>query len=306
MGSSEKITLKVVRSLTPARKKPLAEYKIPLIIHQSHKSYKLPARLADNIQKWSEMNPEFEHRYYDDEAMLDYIQQRGDERFQRAFHKLADVWPHAYGAFQADLFRYLLLKNEGGVWVDADGEALKPLTSILRPDDQYLTTADLWIEDGRSIKNELIQSIIFTIPEHPFMRTCLSNAVAATLELKPPIYKPGKLYSTVGPTMLYKSVKQLVKLDKKILEQRSTSFEFEGTTFSYRMADIRSVFHAKYAGYKDDMRAFGIPHWLHLPANRGKLPLKVRLNSQAVKYMNRFPRVKFFIFRVWSRFSDWD
>jgi len=165
-----------IRPVTPARVQVDKKFKIPLIIHQSHAFYRLPSFLAKSIQSWIDLNPEFEHRYYDDQAMADYVRRHGSPEFIRAFDFVANLRPKTNGAIKADLFRLLLISREGGVWADADRRAVRPIMTVLTPDDQFLCGI-------RPENNELLDSfeIMFGAPGHPFITAALDNIGAAQI-----------------------------------------------------------------------------------------------------------------------------
>jgi len=168
-----------IRPVTPARVQVDKKFKIPLIIHQSHAFNKLPRLLAECVQSWIELNPEFEHRYYDDQAMADYVHTHGSPEFIRAFEFVAALRSGINGAIKADLFRLLVLSREGGLWVDADYLDIKPIMTFLQPDDQFLC----WIcpDDG-----ELRASFecMLAAPGHPFINAALEEIIAAQIYKK--------------------------------------------------------------------------------------------------------------------------
>jgi len=153
------------------------KFKVPLIIHQTHIAYKLPRPLARCVQSWIDLNPEFEHRYYDDAAMDAYVRAHGAPDYVRAFDYIANLHPRASGAIKADLFRLLLLSREGGVWADADRWALKPIMSILRPSDQFICGSRY---NSVSVSFE----VIIAAPRHPFITRALDNIIKSNLHEK--------------------------------------------------------------------------------------------------------------------------
>ncbi|KZF22936.1 glycosyltransferase family 32 protein [Xylona heveae TC161] len=75
----------------------------------------------ENVQQWRDLNPEFEHHLLTDEDVAEYIS---------ANFKEFPVWQENFGQLQdnilrADLFRYMVLFMEGGVYSDIDTKVLK-------------------------------------------------------------------------------------------------------------------------------------------------------------------------------------
>jgi len=195
-----------MRPVTPARVQIDIDkkFKVPLIIHQSHISYKLPKTLADMAQGWIDLNPEFEHRYYDDAAIADYVRKRGAPEFVRAFDHLAKTFPRSGGAFRADMFRVLALAEEGGVWIDADYKPRKPIANLLRPTDQFICGVD---ETGAPAPSF---ELIIAVPRHPFLISALDDIISARLYQRR-VWKARyiKDYGYLGPDMFSRSVHKI-------------------------------------------------------------------------------------------------
>lgn len=109
---------------------------IPKIIHQTYRSKELPPEIFEIVEGFRSLNPDWEYRFYTDEDILDYIQKNFDEDILTAYLKINPV----YGAAKADLFRYLVLYKEGGVYVDIKSTCIYPLNDVIRPDDQFIVT----------------------------------------------------------------------------------------------------------------------------------------------------------------------
>lgn len=120
---------------------------IPKIIHQTYRSKELPPEIFEIVEGFRSLNPDWEYRFYTDEDILDYIQKNFDEDILTAYLKINPV----YGAAKADLFRYLVLYKEGGVYVDIKSTCIYPLNDVIRPDDQFIVTQ--WQND-RGKKDE--------------------------------------------------------------------------------------------------------------------------------------------------------
>jgi len=95
--------------------------KIPLNIWQTDKSKVLSMRAIETQQTWISSNPEFSCFLYDDADIESYIQQKWTPDFLDFFHALP------IGAMRADLWRYLILATEGGVYSDIDSICIQPI-----------------------------------------------------------------------------------------------------------------------------------------------------------------------------------
>lgn len=158
--------------------------KIPRIIHQTAPSRAgLDPAIEANIARLRELNPGWEHRFYDDAAIRAYL-----TRWLKP--PMADLVRRvnpAYGVVFADLFRYLVVYREGGVYLDAKSGLALPLEEILRSDDEYLLSywpngeGEIYEGWGRhpetgDPRGELQQWHVIARPRHPFLGQVLARA----------------------------------------------------------------------------------------------------------------------------------
>lgn len=78
----------------------------------------LPAPLRENIEKWRDMNTDFDFRYFDDAEQRIFMRDRcAVPGCFEAYSMLVS------GAARADMFRVAYMYFEGGFWFDADVKA---------------------------------------------------------------------------------------------------------------------------------------------------------------------------------------
>ena len=154
---------------------------IPKVIHQTYYNKTLTPEILENINYLKSMNPDWEYRIYDDIDIINYINIYYPE-LVAIYNKINP----AYGAARADIFRYLLIYNEGGVYLDIKSSLNKPLKEIITPDDRYLLS--YW-QNGPDapypqaglhacISNpfgELQQWHIVAVKGHPFLKAVIEN-----------------------------------------------------------------------------------------------------------------------------------
>jgi mannosyltransferase OCH1-like enzyme len=108
---------------------------IPKIIHQTIRSKAaLHTLFQENIECLKSINPGWEHRLYDDEDCRQFILQAYGQDYLDTFNRIDS----AYGAAKADFFRYLLMYEYGGVYLDIKSRTRLPLTQVLADDDHYI------------------------------------------------------------------------------------------------------------------------------------------------------------------------
>ncbi|MCJ1448917.1 MAG: hypothetical protein MMC23_009436 [Stictis urceolatum] len=106
-------------------------------------SKNLDHALRENVMKWHSLNPQWQYEMLDDNACLRYVQRR----FEESDPEIVDVFTQLQDKImRADLFRYLVLLGDGGVYSDMDTECLKPIADWIPPKYRNLTHAVLGVE----------------------------------------------------------------------------------------------------------------------------------------------------------------
>jgi mannosyltransferase OCH1-like enzyme len=176
---------------------------IPRILHQTFRSRDFRPEVAGNIEDMKSRNPAWEYRFYDNDGVRKYILDSYGPQFIAYF----DALNPKYGAAKADLFRYLLMYKEGGVYLDLKSRASRPLDEVLQPTDRYLlsqwtTIAAHMHRDLRDIPGgEYQQWFIAAAPGHPYLKTVIEAVlrnIASYTPLRHSVGKPATLRTT-GP-----------------------------------------------------------------------------------------------------------
>jgi len=97
---------------------------IPRILHQTWKPEDLPEALQGYRASWMRHHPGWECRLYDDDACRRLV-----KRWFPDLLSLYDAFPRAIQ--RADLFRYLAVFREGGLYADLDMECLRNHDALL-------------------------------------------------------------------------------------------------------------------------------------------------------------------------------
>lgn len=98
---------------------------IPKKIFQTHEySYEDLPEFAKQISlSWQRLNPGWVYIYHDKHQREEYVSSFSPELFK--------IYQTVPGMYQADIWRYLILKNEGGVYADMDSFCITPMDYIL-------------------------------------------------------------------------------------------------------------------------------------------------------------------------------
>lgn len=108
---------------------------IPKKIYQTCADVRLlRPELLENIEKIKRLNPGWTYTMFDDQAVLAYF----DTHLGAHARQVIDRVNKKYGVVLADLFRYLVIYNEGGVYLDVKSTMDKPLDHVLLPDDELV------------------------------------------------------------------------------------------------------------------------------------------------------------------------
>jgi mannosyltransferase OCH1-like enzyme len=157
---------------------------IPRVIHQTDEMpfEQLPAEYKRNLQDIAHRNPTYEHRYYDAQGRVAFIRSKYDEAMVQTYLSIDP----AYGPARADLFRYLLVYEEGGVYFDMKSGPKAPLDEVIRDTDEYLLSNWCEGECGRANWDTILQTgfgefqqwWLVARPKHPFLRAVIDRCVA--------------------------------------------------------------------------------------------------------------------------------
>ena len=118
-----------------------------------------PDEVAGWIDRFRTLNPDMEHRLYDDDSAAWFIGKQLGPRERRAFETCAAP------AMRADYFRLCAILAKGGLYVDADLQCLAPLKSLLR----RAPHAMMFMWNGAMTNSFMM----FRRPGDPFVAACL-------------------------------------------------------------------------------------------------------------------------------------
>lgn len=184
---------------------------IPKRIHQTfERADNLNDALRANIDCLRGLNPGWDYRLYDDDACRDFIRDYYGLRLLGLYDRINPD----YGPARADFFRYLLLYEQGGVYLDIKSSLRCPLDSVLRADDAYLlahwknalgephTGWGLWPElTNGLVRGEYVNWFIIAAPRHPYLQRVIERVterIERYVAVRDGVGKQGVLRTT-GP-----------------------------------------------------------------------------------------------------------
>lgn len=188
-------------------------YTIPRIIHQTFPNRVLPGPLQENVDFIKQSHPEWEYRFYDDEAMRAYIRSNFGAEVYGLLSKLAPEYKVAW----SDVFRYMLMYRDGGVYMDIKSRPVRPLDELLVPGRRLITAQwgmvegkpfgrhrELWHVPG----GEYQQWHIAAAPGHKVMRHVLLRVLGNIENYSPWRFGVGKkgVIKVTGPIAYTKAI----------------------------------------------------------------------------------------------------
>jgi len=141
---------------------------IPLDIYQTWYTKDLPPGMIKCINKLKKDNPEFKFHLFDDNDCKNFIKEYFGNKVYEAYENLIP------GAYKADLWRYCILYNNGGIYIDikfhTNNFNLKQLT-----DNNYFVKD----RDGRWEKNKIgiYNGFMISKPKNPIFLNCINDII---------------------------------------------------------------------------------------------------------------------------------
>lgn len=187
--------------------------RIPKKIFQTYKTSALPSILQNNVDNIIKNNVGWDYKLYTNEEIEKYIRCNYGDTILSYYNRINPL----YGAAKADLFRYLLMYKEGGVYLDLKSNTTVPLDEIVcRVEGMLISNWDNQkgqMNEGKgSINNkeliniglskgEYIQWAIICEPHHPFLKSVIIEVLKRIDYYNPHKHWVGKegVLCTTGP-----------------------------------------------------------------------------------------------------------
>jgi inositol phosphorylceramide mannosyltransferase catalytic subunit len=237
---------------------------IPKILHQTFYDRSSLQPIQENIEKLCALNRGWEYRFYGDSDMVGYIRNHYSEKVLAYFNRINPV----YGAARADLFRYLLIYQCGGVYLDIKSTLTKPLDTVLRTNDRYLLSqwqnkqgerhAGWDMHPGFSgiARGEYQQWHIIAAPGHPFLKAVIERVFANIDNYVPALHGVGKIgvHRVTGPVAYTLAIAPLLNSYEHRFVEGESDLGLEYSVFRVRR-EHNQVFANHYAGLKEPIVA---------------------------------------------------
>jgi len=190
---------------------------IPKIVYQTwYSKTNIPYQYQDILEHNQALNPDYEFVLYDDDDLNNFFK---ESKYANTFFRIN---PH-YGAARADFFRYVIIFENGGIYLDIKIKCLVPFSQWITNQHGMLSYWEgLYFQKDvlQNRKGELQNWHIIFEKHHPFLRAliqsiaqkinCLENAAAhigkqAVLEHTGPLMytkvMEREIYNTIQPSV---------------------------------------------------------------------------------------------------------
>lgn len=196
---------------------------IPRVIYQTWWVKTLPQPIQASVDSMIAMNPGYDYRLYDDGDMHRYVEGFSDSTLSRCFNSLK------VGAAKADLWRYLVLYKEGGVYLDVDSVIYGKLDELIGDDECSIVSREN--NPGR-----FVQWCLMFTPEHPILKICIESCLnnikkmncRSVLELTGPVVYSNAVNEFFGDSKVYYLPDDQINSLKSITGVRFHSHDYKG------------------------------------------------------------------------------
>lgn len=172
---------------------------IPKIIHQTYKTSKLPEVWENTPETWQRFHPDWKYMFWTDD----------DNRALVAEHFswfLETYDGYEYNIQRADAIRPMILFMYGGLYVDCDIQALRPVDSEMRGDLCLLLSKNM---------GGVTNSVMASCPGHPFWINVLQQMVLRRDDWWGGI-KHATVMNTTGPNVIDYCLKNWIEAKGKV------------------------------------------------------------------------------------------
>lgn len=178
---------------------------IPQIIHQIwyQGENNIPSSYPNYSKSWKKLNPNYKYMFWDKDKIENLITSHYPYLIQQytSYDKIIQ---------KIDMAKYIILHYYGGIYVDLDSEALKPIDNLINNKKIVLVKIDLnALEKYFAYKQftgpVLQNNVIATVPKHPFWLHVLELLQKEDIRQGRLESDTRYIFRTTGPTLLTKS-----------------------------------------------------------------------------------------------------
>lgn len=156
---------------------------IPRVLHQAWEHRVVPQAFTNHVETWRRLHPGWEFKLWSDADLAEFVYSRCPD-----YGDLFQAYPHPM--MRADLGRYLVLREFGGVYADLGAEAVASFEPLLTSDAPVFaheppSHAALEFVRNRGFTSVVSSAIMLTPAGHPFWDHLLKLVRRCRYAIKP-------------------------------------------------------------------------------------------------------------------------
>ncbi|WP_437922305.1 glycosyltransferase family 32 protein [Sphingobacterium sp. LRF_L2] len=195
---------------------------IPKVIYQTFKTSKIPLVTRFYIWRFMRKNPGYQHEFYDDVRIDDFIRSSFPLEVYQAYSRLQ------IGAAKADFFRYAILYIKGGIYLDLDSDILKNLDQYIFDNDKAVITKE------KNHPEYYAQWALVFEQGHPFLKRTIDYIVA---NIQKNAF-PNDVHAMTGPSAYTKAIEDEIRLNPSVAYRVVADDYKDMMKFKYRLGKI--------------------------------------------------------------------
>jgi len=184
---------------------------IPKVVYQTWKTKQLPREYEIILNHNKNLNPEYQFILLDDDDLVKFFNLQ-DALIKNAFFKINPK----YGAAKADLFRYVIIYLNGGIYLDIKIKCIQPFREWIINTDQgilsYWENLYYQKEALQNLKGELQNWHIIFEKNHCFLKKVIEIVCQRILKVTDSTFLIGKqaVLQNTGPLIYTQTIENLL------------------------------------------------------------------------------------------------
>ena len=131
------------------------------------------------IQKWKDLNPDFNIKFFDDNQIIEFLKKEYDDTYVHFFKCIK------FGMYKADFFRYCYLYKYGGYYFDIDIEPILSIKEIIDYKTNYCSVLSI-------MNGHIFQAVLSANKNNPIIKMCINDMLyyGSNIGIDPPNKAP--------------------------------------------------------------------------------------------------------------------
>ena len=193
--------------------------------------FPISAVLKSHFSELYSSNPDYDFHLYDDNQVRDYI----SAHWGAFLLGIYDSIGVEYYAAKIDLWRWLIIYDKGGIYLDDKSGPVKTFDRLIKQNDEFVISTwgenkDLWRESHGHAGGEFVNWCLISTPQHPLSKLVISDILCRIVNSNGKEFGKQGVLRLTGPigstTTILDNIKNYsrgVRIMKNSLVERCTS-----------------------------------------------------------------------------------